>query len=165
MDAKAIIELSKQLKPEDSMITPRKVPEAVEWFAEISSEVQKQYEKQEQLRNMMLRNGWEIPPCLYHLQRLCLYPNVRLEAYRIIAGFYSWIGASSAHIWYEVKNCDQRNPINDFQKLKAIISFAVENPGFFGCEHPLLKQFCPAGKCFMAELINEYDNPCLFEQV
>jgi len=38
------------------------------------------------------------------------------------------------------------------------------NPQFVGCQHPLLKRFCPAGKCFMADLIDEYEKPYLFEK-
>jgi len=46
--------------------------------------------------------------------------------------------------------------------MNAIITFAVENPWFVECKHPLLQQFCPAGKCFMAEVIKEYEQPRLF---
>jgi len=39
------------------------------------------------------------------------------------------------------------------------------NPQFVGCEHKLLKRFCPASKCFMAELKKKHESPYLFEQV
>ena len=44
-----------------------------------------------------------------------------------------------------------------------IIMFAIENPQFAGCEHNLLKRFCPAGKCFIAELMDKLQNPYLFK--
>ncbi len=152
-------------RPEDSMILPRKIPEAVEWFAEIHTEFEKKLLRQDELQRIILQKGWEIPPCNRRLQGLCLYDNIRLETYRVISQFYSWIGAGPGEIRYLIYSVDQRNPIRNYQKLKAIVTFGIENPTFIGCEHPLLRRFCPAGKCFMAELINEYENPRLFKQV
>jgi len=50
-------------------------------------------------------------------------------------------------------------------KDQNIFNFAVENPGFVGCEHPLLKRFCPASKCFIKEFIDEYEKPKLFNNI
>jgi len=93
-----------------------------------------------------------------------LYDHNRLEAYRIISSFFAWIKAGHGEVRNLIYTVDRRNPIKNYRKMNAIIAFAVENPWFVGCQHRLLQQFCPAGKCFMAELIEEYENPRLFEQ-
>ena len=136
------------------MIIPKMVPEAIEWFACRHEEFAKKQKSQNRLLELILKDGWQIPPCIRRLQTLCLYDSIRLEAYRIIAQFYSWIKASVNEIWQQVQNSDHRNPINNYSKLNAIIKFAIENPSFAGCGHKLLKRFCPVGKCFIDELIN-----------
>lgn len=156
---------SGQPRAEDSMISPQEVPEAVEWFAGLSADFEKKQRRQDDLRKAMLQEGWEILPCLRRLTRLCLYDHVRLEAYRTISRFLSWIGAGESEIRYQIHSIDHRNPIKDYQKLKNIVIFAIENPWFFGCEHALLSQFCPAGGCFMAEALEKHEKPYLFEQV
>jgi len=162
LDANCIAELSKQLRPEDSMILPHRVPEAADWFVEVHDEFEKKLLRQDELQKLMLQKGWEIPPCIRRLQQLCLYDNIRLEAYRVLSQFYSWIGASPDEIKYLINFVDRLNPIGNYHKMNAIITFGVENPWFVGCQHFLLEQFCPAGKCFMAELIEEYEKPYLF---
>ena len=147
------------------MVIPRQISGAVEWFAVVFRDVENNRKKQEQLLNLMLQSGWKIPECIRKLQKLCLYGNTRLEAYRIIAQFYSWIKSSIDEIWFQIQDLDQRNPINNIQKLRAVITFAIENPYFTGCEHKLLQRFCPAGKCFMAKLIKECEKPHLFEPI
>jgi len=134
-------------------------------IAEIHAEFEEKLLRQNELQKLMLQKGWEIPPCIRRLQQLCLYDNIRLEAYRVLSQFYSWIGAGPDEIRHLINFMDRRNPIRNYQKTNAIITFAVENPWFVGCQHALLHRFCPAGKCFMAELIEEYENPRLFEQV
>ena len=165
MDGTRIAELSKQTRPEDSVIQLSRIPEAVEWFSETHDEFGEKKTRQNQLHELMVRNGWEIPPCIRRWLRLCLYDNVRLEVYRITSQFLSWIGASESEIRFQIHSIDRRNPIKDYQKLKNIITFAVENPWFVGCEHALLRQFCPAGGCFMAELIDQHKNPLLFREM
>lgn len=160
-----IIELAQNPRPEDSMVIPRCVSEAVKWFNEIHSDFAKKHEYQNRLLNLMFHSGWKIPACIRKLQKLYLHGNTRPEAYRIIAQFYSWIKSSIDEIWYQIQDLDQRNSINDIQKLRAIIMFATQNPCFAGCEHKLLKQFCPAGKCFIKELIDEYEKPKLFSDI
>lgn len=160
-----ITELAQNPRPEDSMVIPRCVPEAVKWFNEIHSDFAKKHEYQNRLLNLMLQSGWKIPECIRKLQKLYLYGNTRLEVYRIIAQFYSWIKSSIDEIRYQIQDLDHRNSINDIQKLRAIITFATQNPYFASCEHKLLKCFCPAGKCFMAKLKDNYKNHSLFEQI
>ena len=164
LDGNGINELSKHPKPEDSLILHQKIPEAVEWFVEIHDEFEKKKQKQQQLQKIILEQGWEIPPCIRQLQNLCLYDSIRLETYRILSQFYSWIKASHDQIRHLVYSVDRRNPLRDYHRMNAIITFAMENSWFVGCEHPLLEKFCPAGKCFIAELIEDYENPLLFEK-
>lgn len=166
LDAHNIDELSKQPRAEDSMIMPLKMPEAVEWFNEVYEEEEKQQQRQKQLQELVLKQGWQIPPCIRRLTWMDLSKEQAFEACRIISQFYSWIKASPDEIWHHFQQLDYRNHIGDYKKQKAIIAFALENPGFVGCQqHPLLKQFCPAGKCFIAELIDEYEKPHLFQPV
>lgn len=163
MDAYAIAELSKQPRPEDSLIMPRTVPEAVEWFSSLLKETEKEQERQHQLQNLLFKDGWQTSPCTRRLLWADLDKNNALEACRITSQFYSWLGASSGEIWYRLQQIDRRNRIDDYPRLKAIIVFALENPRFIDCEHTLVRRFCPAGKCFMAELIAELEQPHLFE--
>ncbi|MFC1604180.1 hypothetical protein ACFL5F_04050 [Planctomycetota bacterium] len=165
LDGNRIAELSRQPRPEDSMIMPQQASEVTEWFAEVHAEFEKKQNRQNELRKAMLEEGWEISPCIRRLLRLCLYDHVRLEAYRTISRFLSWIGASESEIRYQIHSIDRRNPIKNYQKLNGITTFAVESPWFVGCQHALLRQFCPAGGCFITELIEKYEKPYLFEQV
>ena len=87
-----------------------------------------------------------------------------LEACRITAGFYSAIKASKDEIWHQIQRWARRNAYKDYPRLKAIVTSAIDNPCLCDCQHPLLQRFCPAGKCFMAELIEEYESPRLFDQ-
>jgi hypothetical protein len=164
MDASAIVELSKKPRAEDSLILPRTIPEAIEWFSSLLKETEKEQERQHQLKNLLFKDGWQTSPCTRRLLWADLDKNNALEACRIISQFYSWLGASSGEIWYRLQQIDRRNRIDDYPRLKAIIAFALENPGFAGCR-PLLKQFCPAGKCFIKELIDEYEKPYLFNDI
>jgi len=165
MDAYAIAELSKQPRAEDSLIIPRVVPEAVEWFNEVCKEEEKRQYRQSQLQKLILENGWQITPCIRRLTWTDLSKEQAFEACRIISQFYSWIKAGTDEIWHYFQQIDRRNRNGDYQRLRAILNFAVENPGFVGCEHPLLKRFCPAGKCFIKELIDEYEKPKLFNNI
>jgi hypothetical protein len=162
LDATGLRNLAKTPRAEDSLITACHSGEAAEWFAEEIKEIEQKQQQKEKLRALILLYGWQIPACIWRLQRLCLYNNKRLETYRAVSQFYALIGAGKQEICRQIAEMDQRNPIHDYQKLNAIVSFAFENSQFVGCEHPLLKQFCPAGKCFMAELIDEYEKPYLF---
>jgi len=163
MAAQAIAELSKQPRPEDSLIMPCSVPEAAEWFGRLLEETKKTQERQHQLQNLLFKDGWQTSPCTRRLLWADLDKNNALEACRIISQFYSWIKASPDEIWHYLQQINRRNRIEDYQRLRAILNFATENPRFANCEHPLLKQFCPAGKCFMAELNSEYECPSLFQ--
>lgn len=165
LDVSAIEELAKKPRPEDSMIIPKEIPEAVEWFREVYESVETEQKKKAKLLESMLVDGWQIPEYLRNLLWRKLSINAGLEACRIIARFYSAIKANENEIWHHIEIWGRRNAYKDYKKLKAIITFAIENPQFGGCEHELLKRFCPAGKCFIAELINEYEKPHLFEQV
>ena len=165
LDVSAIEELAKKPRPEDSMIIPKEIPEAVEWFREVYESVETEQKKKAKLLESMLVDGWQIPEYLRNLLWRKLSINAGLEACRIIARFYSAIKANEDEIWYQIQRWACRNTYRNDQKPKAIITFAIENPSLCNCSHPLLQHFCPAGKCFIAELINEYDKPHLFEQV
>jgi len=162
---KQIFELAKKPGSEDSYVMPKKAPDTVEAFAQLHKQAKKEYKRQRELIQLMVKDGWQIPPCIRYLLFKELGDNAGLEACRITAQFFAAVKASEYEIWHHIQTWARRNAYKDYQRLKAIIVFAIENPQFAGCEHKLLKRFCPAGKCFMADSINEYENPHLFEQV
>ena len=163
LDGHGISELAKQPKPEDSLIAPRPALEAAEWYAETLAEFETQHRWQDELRKIVLDNGWEVPPCIRQLMRLRLYDHNRLEAYRTLSQFLSWIKAGPAEIRHVIEVIDRRNPLQDFHRKNAIIAYAVENPWFVGCRHPLLQQFCASEGCFLSEIIRSYEAPLLFQ--
>jgi len=162
LDSRSIIELSRQPRAEDSFISPQSVPQATEWFAQELGKAEKEYQRQNQLQKVLLEKGWQIPPCIRRLLWAELDKNNALEMCRLVARFYSFIKASEAEIWQHLHRLDKRHTINDYQRLKAIVTFAVENPGMFDCSHPLLRCCCSDRKCFMAKLVEEFENPHLF---
>lgn len=164
LDGKAIDELARKPKAEDSEALPHSIPEAAAWFGEIHAEFDKKQRRQNKLRELILRDGWQIPPCTRRLLWGDFDKKTALEACRLIAQWYSFINAADNEIWYHVLRSARRNAVNDQQRLRAIVTFAVENRMFMGCDHPLLKRFCPAGRCFIAELIEAYERPYLFER-
>ncbi|MFC1635735.1 hypothetical protein ACFL5Z_12920 [Planctomycetota bacterium] len=167
LDGNRIAELSIRPRPDDSMIMSRRAPEAVEWFDEIHAEFEKKRRRQNELRRLVLKDGWEIPPCIRRLLWLDADESTILEACRIISGTFSFLGSNEAEIRYHIQRLARRNAINGFnehQRLKAIVTFGVENPMLADCQQPLLYRYCP-GRCFVADLIEEYEKPYLFEQV
>jgi len=161
MDANGIIELSKQPRPESSLITPRESPKAVKCLAKNHKEAESSHKKDKQLQDTLLRRGWEIPPCIRRLSWADLPKAEALEACRMISQFYPYIAASENEVWHHIASVDRRNNICEPQRLKAIVRFGMENPSL-NCEAPLLQQFCPAGKCFVPQLVEECEQPSLF---
>ena len=157
-------ELSTKPCPEFSYSKIEHNPTVENWLNQKNNELILEIKKQNSLLELVLKNGWQVPSCIQKLQSLCLYDNFRLETYRIITAFYAWIKASPQQIAYQIQSVDYKNPLNDNKKIKSIISFAIENPRFVGCQHPLLARFCPAGKCFMFDLIKELEKPYLFNR-
>lgn len=167
LDGQGLAELSKQPKPEDSMILPVQVPEAVDWFSEVHAEFEKKLLRQDELQKLILKNGWQIPPCIRRLTWADLDQSSTLEACRFISQAYAFLGSHEEEIWYHILRLARRNAITGFEehrRLKALVTFAVENP-MFECQHSLMARFCPAGWCFISELIEEYERPSLFKQV
>jgi len=166
MDGPRIAELSKQPRPDDLMIHPQHVPEVGEWFEEIFVEFEKKLLRQDELQKLILKNGWQIFPCIRRLTWADLDKSTAFEACRLIAGIFSFLGSHEDEIRYHIMHLARRNSITGFteyQKLKNIITFGVENPMLVECQHPLMSRFCPAGGCFIKELIEEYEKPYLFE--
>jgi hypothetical protein len=165
LNGNRIIDLSKQPRPDDLMITQQEVP-GVEWFVEVHADFEKELLRQDELQKLILKNGWQIPPCIRRLTWADLDINSAIEACRLISGTYSFLGSHEEEIRYHILRLAKRNSITGFQeyqKLKNIVTFGVENPTLAECRHPLLSRFCPAGGCFIAELIEEYEKPLLFE--
>ena len=168
MDGTHIAELSKQPRSQDSMIMPQELLEAIEWIFEVHADFEKKLLRQDELQKITLKNGWQIPPCIRRLTWADLDRNSTLEACRYISGTYSFLGSHEEEIRYHVLRLARRNSITGFkeyQKLKNIVTFGHENPMLTECKHPLLSRFCPAGGCYIAELIEEYEKPLLFQQM
>lgn len=162
LDARTIFEMSKQPRPDDSFAVCHRVPEAAEWFAEALQEKEKHVRRQSQLRDRLARNGWVVPPCIRRLDWVDLSEDSALDACRIIAACYRFMGAGEDEVWYHIRRLDQRHGLQQGARLRAIVTFGSENPTFVGCNHPLTRQFCPASGCFMKELMTEIKNPRLF---
>jgi hypothetical protein len=161
LSAKAVGTLAARPRNDDSFAICRPVPEATEWFAETLAEKEKQARQQSQLRDKLL-GRWAVPPCVRRLDWAEMSDDSALETCRVIAGFYPFVGAGPDEVWYHVRRIDQRHGLQQSLRLRAIVTFGGENPAFVGCNHPLLRQFCPAGRCFMKDIINEVANPRLF---
>jgi hypothetical protein len=161
LDARGIVALSRKPRCDDSYVIACRVPEAAAWFAEALQEEERRTEKLGRLRERLLRS-WQVPACVRRLHWADLLENEVLEACRIIASFYSFIGAGEDEVWYHLRRLDQRHGIGDHAKLRNIVRCGAEHPAFAGCGHSLLHRFCPAGRCFWTELVDEYENPFLF---
>jgi hypothetical protein len=161
LSAKAVSVLSVGPRDDDSFAACRPVPEATEWFAETLAEKEKQARQQSQLRDKLL-GRWVVPPCVRRLDWAEMSEDSALEACRIISACYRFLGAGPDEVWYHIHRVSKRHGLLEGARLRAIVTFGGENPAFLGCEHPLLRQFCPAGGCVMKELMNEIKNPRLF---
>jgi hypothetical protein len=162
LNAKAIRALSAQPRPDDSYAGHRSVPEASEWFAEALRQAERHAKRQLQLRQQLLQRGWFVPPCIRRLEWVELAREQALEACRLTAALYAFCGASEDEVHEHLRRIDRRNGIGDYPRVRSIVAFGLQNPAFTGCEDPLLHRFCPAGGCFMKELIHEVKNPRLF---
>jgi hypothetical protein len=158
----SLLELSKTPGCADPLCFARQIPEAVEWFADEQAEIIKSQTLQDYLLGEMMKQGWQIFPCIRQLRRVTCSKEERLEVCRTLAQFLAWIKAAPAEICHQIRSWEKWNPIEDRRKTNAIIMYSIENPGFAGCEHPLLRRFCPYGKCFIADFIDEYEKPYLF---
>ncbi len=162
ISAKGILDLSRQPRPDDSFAQARRVAETSEWFAAALDKKQRRVRRQLQLREHLLRSGWVVPPCVKRLGWVALSEDQALEACRIVAGFYPFIGASAEEVGYQINRLNQRHGLQQAARLRAIVTWGQENPEFVGCSHPLLRPFCPAGKCLMTEMLNECQDALLF---
>ena len=161
MDANGIIELSKQPRPECSLITPGEAPQAIRWLVKSHKEAERNHKKNKQLQDALLRRGWEILPCIRRLSWADLPKTAALEACRMISQFYPYVGAAESETWRYIGYVDRRNSICEHERLKAIVRFGMENPRL-NCEAALLQELCPAGKCCVPRLVAECEQPSLF---
>jgi hypothetical protein len=151
-------------RAEESMIFPCEVPRVVEWFQYLKDQAQKETNTQKRLREMALDSRGKIPSCIARLKRAW---NIReccqFEAFRVLVGWYAWMKADSMQIRNALCRTDwgHQHQSND-GRLTAILTFAMENPTFAGCHHPLLQPYCTPEKCYMMDLIHECIEPHLF---
>jgi hypothetical protein len=160
LSPRGIFDLSKRARGDDCLSPGQLVPEAAEWFAETFAEKEKQARQQSQIRDKLL-GRWAVPPCIRRLDWADMSDNNALEACRVIAAFYPFVGAGEDEVWYHIHRIGGRHGLRQGARLRAIVTFGGENPAF-ECGHPLLRQFCPAGGCLMRELIDDLRSPRLF---
>jgi hypothetical protein len=149
LDTVVITELAQQPRPEYSMVIPYTSSSATRWFAEVLAETLQSANLQARLRIAFLKSGWQILPCIARLSRNTYQGNAALEAARITAQFIAWIGAAQEEVRRQITGMHCSESFASPQKIAAIVAFAVENPGFSGCEHPLLKAICRHKMCPM----------------
>jgi hypothetical protein len=159
-----IITLAGSARPEESMIIPRPVPQAMKWFQDLHLQAEKEVNYQQRLLQMVLGRGWEMPPCMARLKRSKSGTKAcRFESSRILAWWLAWIGASPSQILNELGSISRGiGDEADVHKFRTILALSAEHPRFAGCHHPLLRQHCPAEKCFLSDLIRECERPHLF---
>ncbi|HSV98979.1 MAG TPA: hypothetical protein VLI39_02330, partial [Sedimentisphaerales bacterium] len=160
LSSKAVGAISVRPRNDDSFAICRPVPEATEWFAETLAEKEKQARQQSQLRDKLI-GRWVVPPCVRRLDWAEMSEDSVIEACRVIAAFYPFVGAGPDEVWYHIHRVSKRHGLLEGARLRAIVTFGGENPAF-ACGHPLLRLFCPSGGCFMKELIDDLRNPRLF---
>lgn len=160
LSPKGILDLSKQPRGDDCLAIGHLVPEAAEWFVETLAEKEKQARWQSQLRDKLL-GRWVVPSCIRRLDWADMSDDSALEACRVVAGFYPFVGAGPDEVWYHIHRVSKRQGLLEGARLRAIVTFGGENPTF-ECGHSLLRQFCPSGGCFVKELIDDLRNPRLF---
>jgi len=152
LDAAAIMALAQQPRPEYSMVVPYTSASVTKWFEEVQADTLQSDNLQAWLRSEFLKSGWQILPCIARLSRNTYQGNATLEAARIAAQFMAWIGAAQEEVRRQVMDMHCSNSFASSDKMTAIVAFAVENPGFGGCEHPLLKANCRHKTCPMPNL-------------
>jgi len=162
LDGTGLLELSKQPRSDDTDAEDRYVPQAAAWFAQTRQEEESRQEWQSQLQQTLMKTGWQVPPCIRRLHWEDLSEDEALEACRVMAQFYPFINAGEEEVWYHVGRLKRRHGIRESARLGVIIAFGSENPGFPGCDHPLLQRFCPAARCRFEDIYNDYVNPRLF---
>ncbi len=162
LDVNGLLGLSSQSPADDSYAAARYVPTAATWFAEICRREEMRQKWQTYLRQILQREGWQISPCVRKFFWAELSEDEALEAFRILAQFYRFVNAADTETWHHLSRLERRHGIADRRQLRAIAAFGAENPGFVGCDHPLLQKFCPAARCRLADIYNEYVQPRLF---
>lgn len=161
LDTNGLLQLSKQPQADDYS-AGRYVPEAAAWFSKTLQQEQTHQKWQAHLRQALRRDGWQVPDCMRKLLWADLSQDEALEACRILAQFYPFVNAADTETWYHLGRLERRHRLTDHRQLRAISAFGAENPGFVGCDHPLLQRSCPATKCCVADMYNDYVNPRLF---
>ena len=70
------------------------------------------------------------------------------NAYLSLARFYSGINMHPQELEEKLHLLDHNNPISDSNSIQRIINWAMEHPGFAGCENEVFKRFCDKENCF-----------------
>ena len=162
LDANHIIALAARPRAESSLVTPCRVPQAAEWYANLRRDFQKSRQRQNDLTERLCQRGWEIPPCVRRLRWTDLDPPTAWETCRIMARFYASVRAAEDEIWYQVMGLCRAHGIADHPRLRSIVAFALENPAPVQCNHPLLQKLCPRDRCFLHSLMEVIEQPYLF---
>ena len=134
LDGTGLLELSKQPRSDDTDAKDRYVPQAATWFAQTLQEQESRQKWQSQLRQTLMKTGWQVPPCIRRLHWEDLSEDETLEACRVVARFYPFISAGEEEVWHHVRRLERRHGIRESARLGVIIAFGSKNPGFPGCD-------------------------------
>ena len=148
MPAAKILKLAKNQAHKTHPVKPRRIHQAVKWFAQVYKLVEERRNSQEEKFRIMMekRGGWEVPPCIRELEEYIPRDCRHAEACRIIAQFLAWIKASPKEISQRLI-CLGAHRNMEIRDIDKIVTYAMENPGFDGCQNGLLGDYCPEECC------------------
>jgi hypothetical protein len=150
-----ITEKARQAGPEDFFLPAKACPSAQEWYLKAIERIAKINAGQNKAADndkTGFKKGWRIPPCIKKLKRSNLPDGERHSVYLVLARFYSWINMHPEEISEKIHQINNRNPIKDPAGIERIVSWAVQNPGFAGCENEVLTKYCDKQHCFYHKL-------------
>jgi len=98
------------------------------------------------------KHGWQVPRCIKNIRQTTLPDGIRHNAYLSLARFYSWINMHPNEVCEQLFELDQKNPIHDPDSIQRIVTWAMDHPGFAGCDNDVLKKYCNKENCFYHHL-------------
>ncbi|OHB49689.1 MAG: hypothetical protein A2Y10_05905 [Planctomycetes bacterium GWF2_41_51] len=156
IDVSGILEISKSPRPEESFCNSKPSATAIHWYREAIKCMKNKNNQFSSIKklNIKFKHGWRIPPCIKEIEKTILPDGIRHDTYLLLARYYSYLNMHYYEIVERLGNIDNRNPIRDLDSIERITEFAIEHPGFAGCDNQVLKKYCKNQNCFYAKLKN-----------
>lgn len=154
LSIKNIMELAKKPRCEDSFCIAKPNQHAIGWYKDALAcmarlKTTPRHHKKHFATGF--KNGWRVPPCIKKIQQSTLPDGIRHDTYLILARFYSWINMHPQEITETLNLLDKKNPIADHD-IDRIVDWALDRPGFAGCNNQVLKKYCDKENCFYYSL-------------